>query len=311
MEAVKAVFRVYCKTKPDMDGKSFSKCIKDNKLLGKKLTATDSDLIFAKIKTKSERRITFEQFIAGLEEVASRKGVDSASVFEAIAGSGGPVLKGTKTANVALHDDKSNYTGVHGKGGPSTVDKDKDGLSGLLDRSDADARGRKVGSGEKEPADKKSSKASAKIKSVAAPAEDLMDVFENFTKGAGDMAGNQFAKFAKDCKLLSKGLTSTDVDLVFAKVKTTRKITPAQFAAALEIMAEKRGQSNDELVNMVLSAGGPKFTGTKTDQVKLHDDKTTYTGVHIAGGPSTIDAGSKGLGALLDRSEADARGVKK
>lgn len=277
----------------------------------KKLTATDSDLIFAKIKTKSERRITFEQFIDGLEEVASRKGVDSASVFEAVAGSEGPVLKGTKTANVALYDDKSNYTGVHGKGGPSTVDKDKGGLSNLLDRSDADARGRKIGSGEKEPTEKKSPKASGKKISTAAPAEDLMEVFENFTNGAGDMAGNQFAKFAKDCKLLSKGLTSTDVDLVFAKVKTTRKITPAQFAAALEIIAEKRGQSNDELVSMVLSAGGPKFTGTKTDNVKLHDDKTSYTGVHVAGGPSTIDAGSKGLGALLDRSEADARGVKK
>ena len=42
-----------------MEGKSFAKLAKDCKLLDKKLTATDIDLIFAKVKDKSERRITF------------------------------------------------------------------------------------------------------------------------------------------------------------------------------------------------------------------------------------------------------------
>jgi len=45
-----------------MDGKEFAKLAKDCKLLDKKLTATDVDLCFAKIKTKAERKITFEQF---------------------------------------------------------------------------------------------------------------------------------------------------------------------------------------------------------------------------------------------------------
>lgn len=45
-----------------MEGKSFAKMAKDCKLLDKKLTATDIDLIFAKVKDKSERRITFAQF---------------------------------------------------------------------------------------------------------------------------------------------------------------------------------------------------------------------------------------------------------
>jgi len=43
-----------------MDGKSFAKLAKDTKLLDKKLTSTDIDLIFAKVKAKSERRITWE-----------------------------------------------------------------------------------------------------------------------------------------------------------------------------------------------------------------------------------------------------------
>jgi hypothetical protein len=45
-----------------MDGKSFAKLAKDCKLLDKKLTATDIDLYFAKIKDKTERKITFAQF---------------------------------------------------------------------------------------------------------------------------------------------------------------------------------------------------------------------------------------------------------
>jgi len=35
---------------------------KDTKLVDKKLTNTDVDLIFAKVKDKSERRITYAQF---------------------------------------------------------------------------------------------------------------------------------------------------------------------------------------------------------------------------------------------------------
>ena len=42
-----------------MDGKVFAKVAKDCKLLDKKLTSTDVDLIFAKIKDKSARKISF------------------------------------------------------------------------------------------------------------------------------------------------------------------------------------------------------------------------------------------------------------
>ena len=42
-----------------MDGKVFAKVAKDCKILDKKLTNTDVDLIFAKIKDKSARKITF------------------------------------------------------------------------------------------------------------------------------------------------------------------------------------------------------------------------------------------------------------
>jgi len=131
-----------------MDGKSFAKMAKDTKLLDKKLTSTDIDLIFARIKAKSERRITYDQFLKGLEEFATKKGVGVADVKAKVGASKGPILTGTKADAVKFHDDKNLYTGVYAAGGPSTVDAGNGkitDISQLCDRTDADVRGRKVG----------------------------------------------------------------------------------------------------------------------------------------------------------------------
>ena len=130
------------------------------------------------------------------------------------------------------------------------------------------------------------------------------------------MEGKSFAKLAKDAKLIDKHLTATDVDLIFAKikVKTERRITYQQFRNGLEMFAEKKGVSPDDLVSMVLQSGGPKFSGTKAEKVKYHDDKSQYTGVHANGGPTTVDAGRgaiSDISQLCDRTDADKRGVKK
>jgi p25-alpha len=57
-----------------------------------------------------------------------------------------------------------------------------------------------------------------------------------------------------------------------------------------------------------VAAGGPKTEGTKCDEVRLHDDKTTYTGVYAKGGPTNVD-GVKDISQLCDRSAADVRGM--
>ena len=45
-----------------MEGKTFAKLFKDTKILDKHLTATDIDLVFAKVKDKTARKITLAQF---------------------------------------------------------------------------------------------------------------------------------------------------------------------------------------------------------------------------------------------------------
>jgi hypothetical protein len=116
-------FSAFADGKPDMDGKTFAKLCKDCKLLDKKFTATDVDLIFAKVAPKGQRRITFEQFGAALEHVATKKGTGVDAVHDAVCMAGGPTLNGTVADHVKFHDDKSTYTGTHVNGGPESVKK--------------------------------------------------------------------------------------------------------------------------------------------------------------------------------------------
>mmetsp|Transcript_10819 Transcript_10819/g.15126 ORF Transcript_10819/g.15126 Transcript_10819/m.15126 type:complete len:149 (+) Transcript_10819:79-525(+) len=147
---------------------------------------------------------------------------------------------------------------------------------------------------------------------VDASATTLDTVFKTFSAGNKEMDGKQFVKLCKDTGLVDKKFTTTDVDLIFAKVKdkSVRKITFAQFENAVGQIATKKGVTKDDVSEKIIAAGGPKYEGTKADYNKFHDDKSTYTGVYAKGGPTNVD-GSKDLSGVLDRTEADVRGVKK
>jgi len=62
---------------------------------------------------------------------------------------------------------------------------------------------------------------------------------------------------------------------------------------------------------MIVAHGPPGGNQTtRADFVRFHDDKSLYTGVYKAGGPSNSGDGQISLAHLLNRSPADARGVK-
>eukprot|EP00040_Diaphanoeca_grandis_P015583 m.79645 g.79645 ORF g.79645 m.79645 type:complete len:333 (+) comp25235_c0_seq1:159-1157(+) len=131
-------------------------------------------------------------------------------------------------------------------------------------------------------------------------------IFSQFTGDAhggakkAQMDGRQFSKMAKDCvikdgetawSLLDKKFTSTDIDIIFSKVKAKgeRKINVVEFTNALTEISVKKNMTFAELCERIMESGGQKFTGTKATHVKLHDDKAGYTGVSSRGGPSTVD----------------------
>eukprot|EP01084_Bolivina_argentea_P281155 481008_1 len=130
------------------------------------------------------------------------------------------------------------------------------------------------------------------------------------------MDGRTLVKLSKQSKLICSKLRTSDVDLLFAKCKTKGKrvINYKQFQDVLKHIAAKRGVSVESIESKIIKSGVPKNNhATKADKVRFYDDKRLYTGTWKKGGPDRFVKGGHfdKLEGLLDRSEADVRGVKK
>ncbi|XP_060923589.1 tubulin polymerization-promoting protein family member 3 [Limanda limanda] len=139
---------------------------------------------------------------------------------------------------------------------------------------------------------------------------ELLAAFKKFavrgdTKANGkELNGKNWAKLCKDCKIIDgKGVTSTDVDIVFSKVKqkTSRVITYEEFHRALQELAPKRfkGQSKEEALRSIealVEGGEPSNAGVtkvaKTAAVDRLTDASRYTGSH----KERFDESGKGKG---------------
>ena len=143
-KSLQDVFKSFCAGKPDMESKQFSKLCKECKLIDKKFGINDIDIVFAKVKSGKVKTITFAEFENALNEIAIKKGSTKDKIAEIIKGHGGATYTGTKADYVKFHDDKSTYTGVYARGGPTTVDAGRgkiSDISQLCDRTGADVRG--------------------------------------------------------------------------------------------------------------------------------------------------------------------------
>ncbi|KAM9493274.1 tubulin polymerization-promoting protein family member 3 isoform 1-T4 [Clarias gariepinus] len=140
--------------------------------------------------------------------------------------------------------------------------------------------------------------------------DQLESAFKKFaihgdTKATGkEMNGKNWAKLCKDCKVIDgKNVTSTDVDIVFTKVKakTSRVITYEEFQKALEELAVKRfkGQSKEEAlqaIHKLIEGKEPTNVGitkvAKSGAVDRLTDTSKYTGSH----KERFDESGKGKG---------------
>ncbi|KAM9310196.1 LOW QUALITY PROTEIN: tubulin polymerization-promoting protein [Pholidichthys leucotaenia] len=109
-------------TGKEMHGKNWSKLCKDCGVIdGKNITLTDVDIVFSKVKKKSSRTITFDEFKAALGELARKKYKDKsgedaeAEVFKLIEGKS-PIIAGVTRAGsptVRPSTDTTKFTGSH------------------------------------------------------------------------------------------------------------------------------------------------------------------------------------------------------
>nr|XP_056719830.1 tubulin polymerization-promoting protein family member 2 [Euleptes europaea] len=119
-----------------------------------------------------------------------------------------------------------------------------------------------------------------------------------------DMTGKNFSKMLKECGVMDgKCVTSTDVDIVFNKVKSksARNITFAEFQEAIKELSAKRfkGKSPEEALEAthhLMEGKEPGSSGvTKTVAAGAVDrltDTSKYTGSH----KERFDESGKGKG---------------
>jgi len=135
----------------------------------------------------------------------------------------------------------------------------------------------------------------------------LQDCFLAFCgSGRCDMDGRTFAKLCRDCNILDKVFNATDADLLFSKLapRSQRRLCFTVFQEALEAIAKKKSMRLDDVKRRIVSSRGPTLNGTVADAVRFHDDKSTYTGVHVNGGPDSV---SKGTGTTTQLAAASMK----
>lgn len=87
------------------------------------------------------------------------------------------------------------------------------------------------------------------------------------------------------------GFTAADVDVIFSSIKPRggRRLTFDNFVNALAVVAERQGSTFEAVVRAVLASGGPAATNaTAPAHVRLHDDKSTYTGNRVTIGNTGV-----------------------
>ncbi|KAI2570221.1 tubulin polymerization promoting protein family member 2 [Homo sapiens] len=131
---------------------------------------------------------------------------------------------------------------------------------------------------------------------MASEAEKTFHRFAAFGESSSsgtEMNNKNFSKLCKDCGIMDgKTVTSTDVDIVFSKVKAknARTITFQQFKEAVKELGQKRfkGKSPDEVLENIygLMEGKDPATTGATVSDSLHPLDPTSLNPHCSSLPS-------------------------
>ena len=223
---------------------------------GPSVTPSDVDLVFAKAKEKTARRLDFAQFLDALALVADRRGEAVGEVLDAVLHCGGPVLNTTVADAVAGGDVSMGSATAAAVHSPASTPQLVTPSASYVEAQAAAAAaagpegvgGRSAGGGARRGSTQGSSSTASAVASPPCPVSGLgsdpekaqaprrlRDTFQAFASfgvgsstgagaggpGAGnklEMDSKQFAKLCRQAGVMDGRLNSTDVDLVFTKV---------------------------------------------------------------------------------------------
>lgn len=302
-------FRAFCAASRGLEGRNFAKLCRDCQLFDKRFSVTDADLIFAKVVAGGgQRRMDFHQFELALRAAAEKKGVEASSVLQAVSQMrGGPSVQGTKAEAVRLHDEfKSTLTTglqppratpspvISGRSERVCTDSGRleaDAVSFHEDLKSVGSAGLQpprplptpVSSGRSEKAFVDSGRLEAPLSpptrsrgssdGIAPSGGSVEQTFRAFCGSRQDMDGRSFTKLCRDCRLIGRGFSASEADIVFAAVSRSRRMDLPRFEEALRLIADRKGLDNAAVRRAVASSCGPTLHCTKTDPVRFYDER--------------------------------------
>lgn len=251
---VQQKFEEYCGK--DMDCIEFHKLCVDCGVTGRNFKKEEIAATFARVVPRGKRKITlkpgpdgFSQWDKLLCLVAEKRNCNVEFIHELIT-NGTITSSGTVADDVRLHDDKSTYTGgqAYGQKAPSGA------LAKPVLADDYD-----VGPpGDWEP----------------------VRVSYRAFQSRGGLSNREFVKLCEDCQIIDdERFLKGDADVIFAKLKR-QKLDWDSFQEAVTAVAMKKRQQLEDIMSQIAECEGPITRCTLPDEVRLHDDKSCYTGVH-------------------------------
>ena len=146
-------------------------------------------------------------------------------------------------------------------------------------------------------------------------AEKVGEVFYSYAGTQAEIACQTYIKIFQDMHMVDSELSAQELTRIFQKNKNRGlKMDLEAFLFSLKDVAKRKDIDVDQIITVLGLSKGPKARGTTPQKVRLHDDRSGYTGVYKQGGLTTVDAGRTkidDLSQITNREKADVRGVQR
>jgi len=243
----------------EMDCTEFQKFCVDCRVISQNFRREDVATTFARVVPRGKRKIDTKLGVDGFSQydkllclVAEKRECTIEFLHELIS-EGTITSTGTMADKVRLHDDKTTYTGAQSITGYGHK---------LAEAPPRPKAGDDYDIGE--PGDW----------------EPLRATYRAFQREGGGLTNREFAKLCEDSGLVHETrFLKGDADIIFAKLQQ-QKLNWEKFQEAVKLISERKKQQLEDIMLQIAQCSGPNLKCTQPDEVRLHDDKTTYTGTH-------------------------------